>query len=327
MTILDRIWVSDPSPLTPEARAKRASLLASAEQKTNNDLIESEDRWFHRLKPHDQIIEILKRVVTGVYNEGFVHAGNFAYLSLLAVFAFFIVAAAIAGLFGQTQSGVELIQAFFQTVPPRVAAALSDPIESAMTARSGPVLWFSAAVGLWTTTSLIETIRDILNKSYGTEALRPFWHYRLSSIAIVILAVILAMLAFSAQVIVSALGEFWDEIFPSDIALPTIISVGQLLPFLLLFLTIYILFKMLTPSKYNKNYPKWPGAVLVSIWWLICTNILPLFLSKMANYDLTYGSLAGVMVALIFFYLIGLGMVTGAQLNAALANTKDDNDF
>ncbi len=327
MTTLDRIWVSDPSPLTPEARAKRASLLASAEQKTNNDLIESEDRWFHRLKPHDQIIEILKRVVTGVYNEGFVHAGNFAYLSLLAVFAFFIVAAAIAGLFGQTQSGVELIQAFFQTVPPRVAAALSDPIESAMTARSGPVLWFSAAVGLWTTTSLIETIRDILNKSYGTEALRPFWHYRLSSIAIVILAVILAMLAFSAQVIVSALGEFWDEIFPSDIALPTIISVGQLLPFLLLFLTIYILFKMLTPSKYNKNYPKWPGAVLVSIWWLICTNILPLFLSKMANYDLTYGSLAGVMVALIFFYLIGLGMVTGAQLNAALANTKDDNDF
>ncbi len=327
MTILDRIWVSDPSPLTPEARAKRASLLASAEQKTNNDLIESEDRWFHRLKPHDQIIEILKRVVTGVYNEGFVHAGNFAYLSLLAVFAFFIVAAAIAGLFGQTQSGVELIQAFFQTVPPRVAAALSDPIESAMTARSGPVLWFSAAVGLWTTTSLIETIRDILNKSYGTEALRPFWHYRLSSIAIVILAVIFAMLAFSAQVIVSALGEFWDEIFPSDIALPTIISVGQLLPFLLLFLTIYILFKMLTPSKYNKNYPKWPGAVLVSIWWLICTNILPLFLSKMANYDLTYGSLAGVMVALIFFYLIGLGMVTGAQLNAALANTKDDNDF
>lgn len=313
--------MSDQSPLTPEARAKRASRSDRPEH------LESEDRWFHKLKPHDQIIEILKRVVTGVYNEGFVHAGNFAYLSLLAVFAFFIVAAAIAGLFGQTQTGIELIQAFFQTVPPRVAAALSGPIESAMTARSGPVLWFSAAVGLWTTTSLIETIRDILNKSYGTEAPRPFWHYRLGSIAVVILAVVLAMLAFSAQVLVSALGEFWDEIFPSDMALPTIISVGQLLPFLLLFLTIFILFKMLTPSKYNKKYPKWPGAVLVSIWWLICTNILPLFISKMANYDLTYGSLAGVMVALIFFYLIGLGMVTGAQLNAALANAKNDNDI
>ena len=44
----------------------------------------------------------------------------------------------------------------------------------------------------------------------------------------------------------------------------------------------------------------------------------------MANYDLAYGSLAGVMVALIFFYLVGLGMVTGAQLNAALANATEN---
>lgn len=317
MTILGRNWVSDKSPLSPEARAQ--SIIAAPE----ND--ESEDKWFHRLKTRDQIYEVLKRVVTGVYNEGFVHAGNFAYLSLLAVFAFFIVAAAIAGLFGQTQTGIELIEAFFQTVPPRVSAALSGPVESAMTARSGPILWLSAAVGLWTTTSLIETIRDILNKAYGTKSPRPFWHYRLGSILVVICTVILAMLAFSTQVLLSALGEFWDEIFPTDIGLPIIISLGQLLPFILLFITIFILFKMLTPAEYNnKAFPKWPGAVLVSIWWLSCTNILPLFLSKMANYDLTYGSLAGVMIALIFFYLIGLAMVIGAQLNAALANDRND---
>jgi membrane protein len=63
---------------------------------------------------------------------------------------------------------------------------------------------------------------------------------------------------------------------------------------------------------------------LVSIWWLGLTALLPLFLSSVSNYDLTYGSLAGVMVALIFFYLIGLGMVTGAQLNAALANAHEN---
>jgi len=313
--------VSDQSPLSPEARAKTAASIAPTKGH------ESEDKWFHRLRPSQQILEVLRRVCTGVYNEGFVHAGNFAYLSLLAVFAFFIVAAAIAGIFGQTESGLELIQAFFQTVPPRVALALSGPIESAMTARSGPVLWFSAIVGLWTTTSLIETIRDILNKSYGTQSPRPFWHYRLGSIAVVIVAVVLAMLAFSAQVLVSTLGGFWDDIFSSEISLPTLISVGQLLPFLLLFITIYILFRILTPVKYSiKAYPKWPGAVFVSIWWLICTTILPIFLSRMANYDLTYGSLAGVMVALIFFYLIGLGMVTGAQLNAALANARNGNE-
>ena len=51
---------------------------------------------------------------------------------------------------------------------------------------------------------------------------------------------------------------------------------------------------------------------------------MPWFVYSMADYDLTYGSLAGVMVALIFFYLVGLGMVTGAQLNAALANATEN---
>ena len=60
------------------------------------------------------------------------------------------------------------------------------------------------------------------------------------------------------------------------------------------------------------------------MWWLGCTMVLPAFVSEMAHYDLTYGSLAGIMVALIFFYLIGLGMVMGAQLNAALANAREN---
>jgi membrane protein len=52
--------------------------------------------------------------------------------------------------------------------------------------------------------------------------------------------------------------------------------------------------------------------------------VLPWFVSSITNYDLTYGSLAGVMITLIFFYLVGLGMVTGAQLNAALANATEN---
>ena len=89
----------------------------------------------------------------------------------------------------------------------------------------------------------------------------------------------------------------------------------------MLFGALYILFRAITPRDYRgPDCPKWPGAVLVSAWWLASTMLLPLFLANATNYDLTYGSLAGVIIALIFFYLIGLGMVTGAHLNAALAN-------
>jgi len=48
---------------------------------------------------------------------------------------------------------------------------------------------------------------------------------------------------------------------------------------------------------------------------------LPWVLRRLFNYDLTYGSLAGIMITLFFFWLVGLGMVFGAELNAALAES------
>lgn len=306
--------MSEHSPLSPEARAHSAGTHG-----------ESEARWFSHLDTPHQLWEVLKRVVVGVYSEGFVHAGNFAYLSLVALFSFCIVAAAIAGALGQTESGIALIEAFFQTVPPGVANALRGPVESAMTARSGPLLWFGAAVGLWTTASLIETFRDVLHRAYGTEPHLYFWQYRLGSLGTVVFAVLLAMVAFSAQVLVTAIEELVYRYIPAAQNVAGYFAWGRILPFIILFAAIYIVFRSLTPRKYRPRiFPKWPGAALVSLWWLGCTAVLPWFLSSVSNYDLTYGSLAGVMVALIFFYLIGLGMVSGAQLNAALANAHEN---
>jgi membrane protein len=306
--------MSEHSPLSPEARAHDGAPHS-----------ETEAEWFQELDPLHQAKEIIRRVIVGVYNDGFVHAGNFAYLSLLALFAFCVVAAAIAGGLGQTQSGIALIEAFFATVPDGAAKGLRGPVEAAMNARSGPLLWFSAAVSLWTAASLIETVRNVLHRAYGTERERWFWEYRLGSFVVIIGAVMLAMAAFSAQVVVVTIENLVYRYIPAAEQAAGYFAWGRIVPFLTLFVAIYIVYRGLTPRKYRIGpYPKWPGAVLVSVWWLGCTMVLPWFVSSMSNYDLTYGSLAGVMIALIFFYLVGLGMVTGAQLNAALANASEN---
>lgn len=306
--------MSEHSPLSPEARAQNAELH-----------VESEAEWFGDLNIVRQTREVLRRVAVGVYTDGFVHAGNFAYLSLVTLFAFCVVAAAIAGGLGQTQDGLRLINTFFATVPVGVGDALRGPVEAAMTARTGPLLWMSALVGLWTTTSMVETFRDVLNRAYGTAPSRQFWQYRLASLFSVILAVVLAMAAFSAQVLVIAIEDLVYRFIPAAENAAGYFAWGRIVPFAMLFAAIYVIYRGLTPREYRARiYPKWPGAVLVSLWWLGCTMILPWFVYSMADYDMTYGSLAGVMVALIFFYLVGLGMVTGAQLNAALANANEN---
>jgi membrane protein len=285
-----------------------------------------DDPWYNRIEIPHPTRRVIGRTLYGVYREGFIHAGNFAYLSIVALFAFCVVAAAIAGTLGQTEAGLKLIEAFFQTVPKSAADALREPVAQAMQARTGPLLWISALIGLWTTGSLMEAVRDVLNRAYDTEAIRHFWEYRLGTLVAIVAAIFLAMLAFSAQVIVLGIEDIVYRYFPAAKTAASYLAWGRIVPFIVLFLSIYVLFRSLTPRAYrNGKYPKWPGAALVSIWWVGTTSVLPLFVSGLANYNLTYGSLAGVMIALVFFYIIGLGMVSGAQLNAALAYVQDAN--
>lgn len=299
----------DASPQSPEARRKR---LREAHARVRAAL--------ERPRPGSHPFEIVKRVAVGVYCDGFIHAGNLAYLSLVALFPFFIVAVAIAKIFGRTQDGMASVNAFLTTVPPGVADALRGPIEGVLHARTGELLWLGMLVGLWTTASLIETIRDILRRAYGTTSGRPFWEYRLGSIGIIILSVFAAMFAFSLQVMLVGIEQFLRTMLPFADEAISIVSATKILPMAVVGGALYFLFLSLTPRAYKgKQFPKWPGAVCTAVWWYGTTLLLPVVLSGLGGYDLTYGSLAGVMITLIFFFVIGLGVVIGAELNAALA--------
>jgi membrane protein len=303
----------DHSPLAPEERRKK---LASMEAQFGHSVVE-------KLKPQSYPLEVIKRVAIGVYNDGFMHAGNLAFLSLLALFPFFIVATALAQLLGETQSGSLTVATILGQLPPGVARTLREPIYEALSARTGPLLWLGALVGLWTAGSLIETIRDILRRAYGVKYSAPFWTYRMGSIAMILIAVILLMFAFAVTVLLRSAQAAIEAWFPFAEDVATIVGLARLVPALALFGTIYALFYALTPSRYRKpECRKWPGALLITAWWLATVELLPMSIRLLGGYDLTYGSLAGVMVVLIFFFVIGLGVVMGAELNAALAEVR-----
>ncbi|MGY4399121.1 membrane protein [Sphingomonas sp. UYAg733] len=302
------------SPESPEERRKR-----------HGDGRLKVSRHLAFARPGSYTREIIKRVVVGTFSDGFVHAGNLAYLSLLTLFPFFIVAAAVAQLFGRTEEGLHTVNAFLHTVPPSVANVLQSPIHDVLTARSGSLLWFGALVGLWTTASFIETIRDILRRAYGVQFVRPFWQYRLWSIGLILASLILTLIAFSFQVMLLAIEQFILRVLPFASGAASIVSLTRLAPAVALFVALYMLFYSLTPRRYRESKcPKWPGAAFTAGWWLLVTALLPPILGSLGSYDRTYGSLAGVMIALIFFFFVGLGLVVGAQLNAALAEGDDD---
>jgi membrane protein len=302
----------DVSPESPEERGRRETpARAFARQR------------LERLRPGVHSWAVVKRVGIGVYADGFIHAGNLAYLTLLTLFPFFIVTAALARIFGRSEDSRLAVSSFLETVPPSVANLLAKPIDDVLTARTGSLLWLGAIVGLWSVGSFIETIRDILRRAYGTKASRAFYHYRLGAAFMTIASVILVLMAFSAQVALTAVEQFIYRILPFASEFGAWVGISRLAPAVVMFGALYALFYTLTPMKYRTaaQSPKWPGPAFITAWWSLITVAMPWVLSQLGNYDLTYGSLAGVIITLLFFYLLGFGVVVAAHLNAALAES------
>jgi len=269
--------------------------------------------------------EIARRVALGTYNDGFIHAGNLAYMAVLAIFPFFITGAAIFSLLGEEADQAASINAILVALPAAVREVIEPVARDVIAQRSGWLLWIGGFFGLWTVGSLVETIRDVLRRAYGTHATKAFWKYRLFSTGIILAAVLLLLLSLIAQVLIGAAQEVIDAYLPQFDDLLGRLSWTRIVPALGLFGSIFLLFYSLTPATYrHRRYPKWPGALLVTLWWVAVTVAMPPLLRTVFAYDATYGSLAGIMIALFFFYLVGLGLVAGAELNAAMAETPEE---
>ena len=268
---------------------------------------------------------VIRRVAVGTFNDGFIHAGNLAYLSMLAIFPFFILGAALFDLIGGRANAEAMIDAVVRALPDSVASVIEPVAEDVIYARSGWLLWLGAAVGLWTVSSLIETIRDILRRAYRAPPVRAFWMTRLVSAGLILAAVVVLMLSLFAQVVIGAAQEVIIAAFPQLAGLIAKLSGARVVPALGLALSLYVLFATLTPPQHRKSgAPRWPGALFTTLWWIAVAVALPVVLRLFFTYDLTYGSLAGSMVTLLFFWLVGLGLVIGAELNAALALEGQD---
>jgi membrane protein len=300
---------------TPEARRLAARL--------SPEKFAAESRRFIGTRAY----RVIQRMFAGLWNDGFIHAGNLAYMGMFAIFPFLILGAASLSLLGVTELSASSVTSMLDGLPPKARDAIIPVAESAIAARSGWLLWAGGLVGLWSTSSLVETIRDMLRRAYGTRPSLSFWRYRLLSFGVTLLAVLLLVASLIAQIAIGAATEVITAYFHQLEGVLSHLSLSRIVPAILFYCAVLLLFVTLTPAAYRtRRYPKWPGAALVTLWVVGVSIALPPLLRTVFSYDLTYGSLAGAMIALFFFWLVGLGMEAGVELNAALARTPEEEE-
>lgn len=262
---------------------------------------------------------LLIKALLGVFeNNGFRQAAYMAYMALLTLFPFIIAMSALASLYGSPEIISRLMNYTFTYMPAEVAETLSPIIQEVLgTPREG-VLTFAFIGTLWTASNGINILRLSLNQSFGVAEMRPYWKRRLQDI-IFILAIggfiLLASLAIVLGPVLLGIADRWFHITP---------EMEQLWNLLRYALGAFLLLAMFTAVYHflpNIRLPLsviLPGAGAATVLWLLLGSAFSLYLTYAGNYSLTYGSLAGILIALLFFQFSALIFLLGAEISQAL---------
>lgn len=252
-------------------------------------------------------------------NQGMAAAGNMAFLTMLSLFPFIIFLVALSGFLGQTERGLEAITFLFSVLPPEVSKVIDGPIKGII-ANTGPrILTGSILFAVWTAALGVEAARGALIKAYGRQNANAAWIRRLESLAIIIFGAVSVLLAMSVQVLgpplLMAAGNHVPDFVTGGVeALWGYLSL--LVSPALILLGLYSMFLSLTPRKVKKA-SRLPGTLFTLAVLLATAKGLSVYLKYVDNYDVTYGSLAGVVILQLFCFLVSIGFVVGAELNAS----------
>lgn len=257
-------------------------------------------------------------------NNAMMAAGNMAFLAMLSLFPFIIFLVALSGFVGQTERGIEAIAVMYMVLPPEVSEVISGPINGIIKNTGASILTSSILFAIWTAAVGVEAARDILIKAFGRRHARAMWIRRLESLAIVVFGASTIILAMSVLVLGPALLEAASNSFPDVVSSGVEVIwdyLRLLVSPLILTLGLYAVYLSLTPRKVRKPY-RLPGALFCLLIFISTAKGLSVYLKYVDNYDITYGSLAGVVILQLFCFLVSIGFVVGAELNAAYTSTR-----
>jgi len=249
-------------------------------------------------------------------NDGWAMAGFIAFSGLLSIFPFLIVAATMIGIFVGEARSAEIIDALFAIAPEHVAMTLEPVVHEVLGKQSQRVLTLSALFAIWVASNAVEAFRTAFDRAYAVADPRHFVKNRILAIIMVFVGAIVAAL-LGLMIIFSPLVMLMAERITGG---PIPLAAGYLTYGfgILVFFGFLLVMHMILPGRTLSLRMLWPGVLVTTIMWLAAAGGFTLYLTFTPTYTVTYGTLAGVIITLMFLYLTGATIIFGAELNAAL---------
>lgn len=273
-----------------------------------------------RLLSHKPII-VLDHFIYNLLNDYiFGYAAQMAYYLVLSIFPFLIVLLNLLSLSPVITGDMPL--EFLELLPVEVTNIIKSFVKDIAVNSSQGLLSIAAIAGLWTASGGMMVTMRTINAAYGFKEKRSYLKRKLLSLLFTVALLILIVMVFITLVVGELLGKWIFTIIGNEILF---LNLWQYLRFIIPILYMIIIFALMykyTPSTNRENKIKFKstlfGSIFSTLGWIIASILFSYYVNNFGNYAVTYGSLGGVIVFLIWLYIISMIIILGGEINATL---------
>ncbi|RHA44438.1 YihY/virulence factor BrkB family protein [Cellulomonas rhizosphaerae] len=253
-------------------------------------------------------------------------AAALTYYAVLAIAPALLAIVSIFGLVGDPQKMVDNVTKIVEDVGGKSAADSVAPVLDRLTQApsAGIALVIGVVLALWSASGYVAAFSRGLNRVYEVDEGRPIWKLRpvllLVTLVLVVIAVVIVAMVVLSGGVASSVGQ---TIGLSD-AFVTVWNIAKWPVILVLVIAAVAILYHSTPNVKQPKF-RWIslGAVVAIVVWVLASAAFAFYVATFSSYDKTYGSLAGVIVLLLWLWLTNLALLFGAELDAEVERGRE----
>ncbi|AOU00254.1 YihY family inner membrane protein [Bacillus velezensis] len=261
-------------------------------------------------------------------HEGQSKSAELAYFFLLSLFPLMIFMLTLTAYL--PISAEDVLGAVDQYAPDSAMSMVKSITEQTLNKRSGGLLSFGIIAVIWSASNGMNAIVRAFNHAYEVEENRSFIIIRLTSIFLTIAMVVTILIALLLPVFGREIGMLAADFIGASGLFLQVWSVVRWGISPLILLIVFTALYIFAPNKKLSLRFVLPGAVFAAAGWIIVSMLFSFYVGTFANYSATYGSIGGIIVLMIWFYLTGTLLILGGEINALLHKRKklpDENPY
>lgn len=243
-------------------------------------------------------------------------AAELAYFFLLSLFPFLIFIVTLVGYLPYTE--VDVLKFLEGYAPTGTLEMIEDNLNVIIGSQNGGLLSFGIIATIWSASNGINAVVRAFNRAYDVKESRNFFIARGISVLLTFGMILVIIVALLLPVFGRHLGIF---IFSSLGLSDEFLNIWNALRWILSAAILFIVFNFLyfiAPNKKLKLKEVVSGAFFATFGWMFVSLAFSFYVGNFGNYSAMYGSLGGIIVLMIWFYLSGMIIIIGGEINAII---------